>query len=69
MKLTFPTQAEQALAEFREASRTTSLAVICKRRGATREQFWDRTEYVFDDDTTLVVRGRGRAHKVEALLP
>ena len=69
MALTFPTQAELALAEFQEAKKTVSLATIAKRRGASVEKSFKGTEYYFDDDTTLLVTGAGRAHKVEVFLP
>lgn len=69
-KLTFPTQAEQALEEFESATKTVSLAKIAKRRGADKETEWPGlTRYVFDDDTSLEVTGRGRAHRVEVRLP
>ena len=44
MALTFPTQAEQALAEFQEAKKTVSLATIAKRRGASVEKSFKGTE-------------------------
>ncbi len=70
MTLTFPTQAEQALAEFRSATKTVSLSTIAKRRGADREHEWPNTIiWTFDDDTSLVVTGRGQAHKVEVMEP
>ena len=69
MKLTFPTQAEQAYEEFRSATRTISLATVARKRGAQTERLWDRTIHWFDDDTSLVVTGRGRAHRGEVLLP
>ena len=65
----FPTLAEKALAEFRNATRTVSLATIAKRYGADVERGWQETIYWFDDDTSLVVRGRGRAHQVEVRWP
>ena len=68
-QLTFPTQAEQALAEFQSSRKTISLATIAKKRGAFVEKTWGETTYVFDDDTSLVVTGRGANHKVEARLP
>lgn len=68
MSLTFPTQAEQALEEFK--SNSGSLAKIAARRGATIERRWpSEIEYTFDDDTSLVTRGRGRAHQIQVLLP
>lgn len=67
--LAFPTMAEQALEEFRSATKTVSLAAIAKRRGADQVHHWDHIEYVFDDDTSIQTRGRGRSHKIEVLLP
>lgn len=69
MPLTFPTQAEQVLAEFKTAAKTVSLATIAKRRGADVMRDWQQTVYTFDDDTSLVVTGRGKAHRVEVRLP
>ena len=53
--------------------RTISLAVIARRHGATCERTADSDgvlwTYVFDDDTSLSVRGKGKSHKVEVQLP
>lgn len=72
--LQFPTMAEQALAEWRATTRTVSLTKVCERRGAEREALqqpdWTyQILWTFDDDTALKVRGRGRGHSVEVLLP
>lgn len=69
MTLTFPTQAEQAAAEFRNSKRTVSLAKIAKRFGAEKQRQWDRTVYTFDDDTSIEVFGRGKNHRFEVHLP
>lgn len=70
MTLQFPTLAEQALAEFHAATKTVSLAKIAQRMGADVAHKWPAiTTYTFDDDTSLVVTGRGKAHRVEAQLP
>ena len=69
MTLTFPTIAEQALAKFRSAKKTTSLVTVAKHMKADVERRRDCTIYTFDDDTGLIVTGRGRAHKVEVTLP
>lgn len=70
MTLTFPTMAEQVAEEFRTATRTVSIATLARKRGAEVEKTWDSgTVYTFDDDTTLVVTGRGRAHKIETHFP
>lgn len=66
--LTFPTQAERAIQAF--CSRQfKSLAVACHKLGGSRETLWDCVEYTFDDDTTVRIRGRGRTHSFEAILP
>lgn len=71
--LTFPTIAEQVAEEFRASTRTVSVATIARKRGATVERKWDHTglctTYVFEDDTTLEVRGRGKAHRMITHLP
>lgn len=69
LMLTFPTLAEQALTEWRAATRTIALATIARRRGAQRIRNWQSTEWIFDDDTSLVVTGTGRNHKVVTELP
>ena len=69
-KLTFPTIAEQVVKEFESSTRTVSLATLARRRGAEVRKLWPGgTEYIFDDDTTIEVRGRGRTHKYEVFLP
>jgi hypothetical protein len=67
--LKHPTLAQQAVNQFRNATKTISLAVIAKRLGAEKFQHFTHTEHVFDDGSSLEVRGRGRSHKVEVLLP
>jgi len=72
MALTFPTMAEKALAAFESATKTVSLVVIAKRYGGEREvtdTYPKEIVFVFDDDTRLIISGRGKAHKVETLLP
>lgn len=69
-KLTFPTLAEQCLAEFREAKKTTSITKTAKKYDAFRDDEWPSTRvYVFPDGTTIRSTGAGRTHKAEALLP
>ena len=68
--LTFPTQAEKAIAAFKATVTQKSLAAICERRGAERLSQWPAIiEYTFDDDSVVRISGRGRNHKYEALLP
>lgn len=71
MTLTFPTMAEQALAEFRSSTKTTSIATIAKRMGATveKEAWTGKRIYHFDDDTTLEAKGAGRGLQAETFLP
>ena len=73
MSLTFPTLAEQALEAWRNAPRTIALSVVAKRHGADAQRLdtFDGTTwvYTFDDDTHLVVRGKGKNHKVVSHLP
>lgn len=73
MALEFPTIAEQALAEWNAKHVLGGVGRIAKRIGADVERRWDRDglviEYTFDDDTSLRCTGRGKQHKVEAMLP
>ena len=71
MALTFPTMAEQCLAEWRAITdRTVSLNVIASRYGAQQfKEFGGTSEWVFNDDTRIVVTGRGPNHKAVAELP
>lgn len=67
MKLEFPTMAEKAVAEFR--TRRVSLSTIARRMGAETVKGWEGLTHTFDDDTSITVTGRGRAHRVETHLP
>lgn len=67
--LSFPTMAEQAIAEFESATKTVSLATICKRLGASVEKKYPTTTYTFDDDTSVTVQGTGANHRYETHLP
>ena len=72
-KLTFPTQAEQAVERFRNSKVTISLVTICAEMAATRQVYYRfgrrHIEYYFDDDSSLVITGQGKNHKVETFLP
>lgn len=68
MTLKFPTQAEQALATFRSATKTISLAKIAHDLGAEVTP-GTITTYTFDDDTSITVSGRGKSHRVETHFP
>jgi hypothetical protein len=70
MTLTFPTIAEQVLFAFRTSSKTVSITTLAKKHNAKIEYTWPGlTTYIFEDDTSLTVRGRGRAHEIETHLP
>ena len=71
--LEFPTVAEQVLRAYEE-KRIRSIAVEARRlRADVARSFWTMTgattEYTFDDDSVLMVRGRGKSYRAEALLP
>ena len=68
-KLTFPTQAEQALADWRAQTKTIALTTICVRHGGQRTGNKPRIEYTFDDDSSISIEGQGQAHKVQTHLP
>jgi hypothetical protein len=66
--LAFATIAEQVAAEFRDATKTASIATLAKKRRAEVERTFDgRTTYIFDDDSSLITTGR--AHNIETHLP
>ena len=69
MQLTFPTMAEQVVAAFRNATKTVSIVTLAKQQGAHVTKANGVTEYRFDDDTTITVRGKGCSHQVESHLP
>jgi hypothetical protein len=71
MTLTFPTIAEQVLSEFATSTKTISIATLARRRGAniSKSSFATFTIYTFDDDTSLVTKGRGKSYKVWTQLP
>lgn len=70
MTLKFPTMAEVALTEFNESRKTVALATIARRMGADVEKpFEGGMIYTFDDDTSIVVEGRGKSWKARTELP
>ena len=71
MALEFPTMADRAIADFEGATKTVSLVVIAKRHGGERDRKAPDNSIVFrfDDDTALVIEGRGRGHRYRAELP
>jgi hypothetical protein len=70
MSLTFPTQAEQCVSDWRAIKdRTVSLATMARKRGAFFEQRFDCKIFRFDDDTSIEIRGTGASHNVTTHLP
>lgn len=71
MTLQFPTEAEKVADAFRNSKKTVSIATLARHadKEVVRDFTGVRTIYTFDDDTSLVVTGRGRAHTIETLLP
>lgn len=67
--LTFPTQAEQCLAEWRACTTTTPLETITKRFNAFRDDESTTIVWVFEDSTTIHCSGRGASYKATAELP
>ena len=74
MPLTFPTLAETTLSAWKEHPKTISLVTFAIRHGAERldERTFDNPSairLVFDDDTSLLITGRGRSQQVSVELP
>lgn len=72
MPLTFPTQAEQAIARFKALTKTISMATIALEMKAGKEKLYDNGRVIlwhFDDDTTVEIRGAGKSWRAKALLP
>jgi len=73
MTLQHPTLAEQCLTMKRESTKTVSVVKIARKLGAEVTHKWDARgltiTYIFDDDSSLTVRGRGKYHHMEAHLP
>lgn len=71
--LTFPTIAEQVLAEFHQGAKFP-FAKLARLRGAEVERKWSDsgiivTTYYFDDDTSITTTGRGKSWRAETHLP
>jgi len=70
--LAFPTMAERAIAEWKALPKTKPFEFVALAKGAFRE---DRgflphiIEWVFPDDTSVTIVGRGKAHQIESHLP
>lgn len=72
MPLTFPTLAEQAIAAFRASTKTKPFEAFAIPLGAEKEYEKEQGVsilWTFPDDTSVRVQGRGKAYKLEALLP
>lgn len=70
--LTFPTLAEQCLAEFNQSKKSLSISTIASLMGAQRidEGFYPRQRvFYFDDDSSLVASGTGANLRIETHLP
>lgn len=67
-KLTFPTQAEIALARAKHKGR--SIATIARELGAeVKKTFEGKITYTFDDDSSIETKGHGQNYKLEVFLP
>ncbi|SCW50011.1 hypothetical protein SAMN02927924_00963 [Sphingobium faniae] len=75
MPLTFPTLAEQAIAAYEANDRKGSFNKIALKMGAFRDddprgnKGWPMIIWVFPDETTVEVHGRGRSYKLVAETP
>lgn len=69
MTLQFPTMAEKAVAEWRSRNKTKAFNTVALAHGATRDDENGTVVWVFDDDTRVVVKGRGKNHSLECELP
>jgi len=67
--LTFPTQAEQVVSAFQAATKTVSLSLLAHKAGGERSDRGTTLIYTFDDDSSLEITGRGKAHRYETFLP
>jgi hypothetical protein len=72
MKLTFPTQAEQAVTAY-ETKTVKSITQAATRAGADKEvtypEFKKQIRWIFDDDSSIVVTGHGKAYRYYTELP
>ena len=75
MSLTFPTLAEQAIAAYNAAGRRGSFNKVALKMGAFRDddpignEGWPMIVWVFPDDTTVEVHGRGKSYRLVAETP
>lgn len=69
MPLTFPTQAEQALTQWKAKHKTLPFAAIAEPLGGTRDDEGGTIVWVFPDDTTVTITGHGHAWRAIADLP
>lgn len=74
MPLTFPTLAEQAIAAY-AAHREGAFNKVALKMGAFRDDDpngnngWPMIVWVFPDDTTVEVHGRGKGYQLIAKTP
>jgi hypothetical protein len=66
MPLQFPTLAEQTISSWNHRG---SLVTFAIKAGAERANQWREIILTFDDDTSIVITGRGRGHHVRTELP
>lgn len=67
MTLSFPTLAEQCLTQAQATHKPISS--IAPNMGAMRDDEGNMIVWVFEDDTTIEITGRGRQYKAEAFCP
>ena len=67
--LTFPTQAEQAVARYAQRTKTLAFHRVAKEFDAFRDRSEAVPTWCFPDGTTVTCEGHGRAYRVEAHLP
>jgi hypothetical protein len=61
----FPTMAEKAVECWRQknAIKTTSFNTVAEANGAFRDDAFGQIEWIFDDDSRVEIKGRGRSHQ------
>lgn len=69
MTLTFPTQAERAIEAWRAMLGTVPFKKAALAAGAFRDDEPGEIVWVFPDDTTVRITGRGRSYRIIAELP
>jgi len=69
MKLTFPTMAEQAVEVWKAKTKTTAFETIAKAVGAFRDDEGATIVWIFPDDTSARITGRGKNYNITTDLP